>query len=169
MRGQYTPVEPLGERKVAGQDRRRPSYALAPGFGISAGLTNLSIRHGQPGPGQPRVVVGAADVVFENVLCQPSGFAGYLAVAPGCSVMTHTSFGCEGTVDLAPRATWPWETPATERFQETANLHHLSLNRGGRLRGQEWRASWFSDGPSPVRSSAGGAKSCRCGDRQAGR
>jgi hypothetical protein len=83
---------------------------LAPGFGISAGLTNLSIRHGQPGPGQSRVVVGAGDVVFEDVPCQLSGFAGYLAVAPGCSVMTNTSFGCEGTVDLAPRATWPRET-----------------------------------------------------------
>jgi hypothetical protein len=86
------------------------NYEFDLGFGVTAGLTNLVIRHGQPGTNQPFAAVNGGTVMFQDPPYRLSGLAGYLAVPPGCSILSTTVFGCQGTIDLAQRPTRPWET-----------------------------------------------------------
>ena len=75
---------------------------------FTAGVTNLEVVHGNPGPIQPYVPVSpGGQVTFQNVPHKLHGTGAYVATESTCDLLTIFNVPCHDVINLAERETSP--------------------------------------------------------------
>lgn len=101
------PLETVALRDFQFRAVTNPTYHLVysgwPSGDLWATMTNFAMRHAAPGPHQPAVGFHEGSGTFLQVPFLLEGWVAYRAEGGICDLLTNTSYGCAGTVDLGAR------------------------------------------------------------------